>query len=1618
MMSSTSDTDAPEQIRLETEDLARLLDLICTAVGLPTRWDKGLVTRLTTLHRGFSVVADQSEQARDWAQAISGLMDTRVAVDTDDVRQLTQLGVLLEQQPGNMPTKETRACLALASRAFATSLNGTKISSAFLDGLRQLFTSQAQSWRDTRTLLVEVSESKHIPDTTGLTDTCAKFIQSAAFLIGEHIYFPDLRPRSRQEGMDEYVEEADEGQPTESSSAKERTKREQPVFQTRPDRNLFEFQIVQQEHEPTLNSYRLSNDWNSLTNAELHDCSRILLHQLRVPSNEDQWQAKRLHAACRILSQLAQLSIEKLARLPIIGSGTMHLDLSCGLLKRDLMVIAPRTDRSTGQRWTGQWLQTPVPPEVLSVLRAAVTRHPESQTIGDLLIKEGLNPTKCHKLLNSNRTEPRIYDSLRVARSLRTYLLTGGIHAATVSRLLGDITIIPRAHHYYLSLDQSEIYLAINWWCEKIGLVPAGTPEKTIYVGSHKARSFSDVHKSIASLQQENHAHKMTITTRASLQDAIRFHNAFICRYTLQLNWTLGARCQNLSMVTVAMLLGDPDHIVMADRASDRYSEMRVCPLTSALKRSRLNLVEHLLAMSKRLLAAGENKIAKELETHANGTNPEGIGLPIIFKHKKYGLRLRPVTRADLKKVKRNSPVIELNEPRHFLITELDRRGVSSVAIDALVGHHQSGAPPFGIGSGISIKDFSSYIVRVLEDLHQDLKVEELAGLGRSDPNRKKLSEISLPEVVPLPSNRFLQQRIEIEDFNPPDLILTEEDCPVSLWTMPSLNKVKQLRVAHLQSDSLNYFPWGALCLCLVIFDFVITPSELRAFYGQLALEKEERIGALCGVEINDSQMQPIGQRLLSNWTVDAIDAGRRFSEPPTFEQALQQMSILIFSFDKRWPGDDQYSCLKRLQSLAAHASLFEVTPTARFGIFHKAPFIPLADLSRVCFGTSLSSSRPAIPPRSRSERSNDFDGPLNIIKKWANRDLNLGEYRQRANELTKELKSWSDSTELDDADQYFLDLVYAELSNSPPFRRLSLPVLHKYLQISKDFFEHVRQTGDIPRTREAWEEFLPLVMDKENADGPQRWVGLHIGAWLSRQGIAIPKELRSGEVLQQNYRPHLSSYVTTDELEHVAKRLPEIGIGSPWESWMSVYLKAARHCPLRPAELRFLRAYDVSSDGQHIHVQPIGHIHLKTTTSKGLISIPKKLHSVLLRHKERRNDSPAGSKAMMFAPSRLPDYSGLDKSISAVNFSIKELIGKNTFRMYDLRACAISDLIFDLTSHVRMLAEGLTSKTSAYEAPEFEARFKRCALAAREARQTNCLTALRYYNLGGMIEGRCEINQSTQDLKPSAKYVAAIGNKSAAAVYSQRYRSAQGAKTRRAPAHGASKAELQHRINLNSTHTSYPGATKLYDHRPIVARLLTLSGIETKAAADEAGISFSEYISFDDAHNFALIQAGISSIHNTATRTDSIWSPMIDSIAKWAFHHRRELKQKLTSLPRHFRAHGSKLSFRNLQSISTTSHLWAGLLAIGIQPIIFFSSTVRLSDRTSMRSTLQPIGIQVSATTVARQSFAAMRFQGISFAKGKDNLDAPSNHQMGKMGRLVVAAIYLALSTTDEHSS
>lgn len=1607
---SLATSDDP-QIRLNAEALSRLWKTVAKTIGANSGWTRGLEQQITTLQRGFKVLATRHSKAIFWHQALSDLLVNKPEMESTESQKIRPLGMLLQLQPILMPRAETEYCLSLAAIIFAAQVSDTHVSDKYIAGLEQLFRSNRPHWQQARRVLA-IGEPLPIGDTSPVPEVVTSFLASTKQLEAGGIYFPDLLRPQIQAGAT-YPVDFVAGNNHVTEDPAQTKSRKSSAFQVEPCEQLFEFQVVQQEQEPTLNHYLIGTDWNSQTDSEFRDASRILVNQLLSPEDPKTAAQLRLHAACRFLSELTQLSIETLASLPMYRRGTMHVDLKCGLIRRDITVVAPRIDRAKGSRWLRRWLRTPIPPEILNVLRMTASECPTAKTIGDLMVCAGLTPKLCHQLMNHDRRESRVHESLRVARSLQTFLLANGVHPSIISRVFGVIKVMPLTHHYYLALDQKSIHEAINLWCHAIGLASVDMPHTSTLIGSPKVPSFEDMARAFHLLQDQNNRDRMSITSRSSLDDVIQFHNSFVCRYILQLFWAEGARCQKLSSITTGMLFAGGEHVVISDRDSDRYAQWRVCPLPPTLQRSRQNFVAHLHGMVRWLQKRGEHQAANAMTRIVDGRDLNAKALPLLFRQRDSTLTSRSVTRSDLMKFTMSSPIAELNEPRHFLITELDRREVAPIAINAQVGHHHTGAPPFGVGSGMSIAEFSTYMMAVLERLHSDLGLLPLVGLGVTDSNRLKLPKLSLPIVVPPPENLYLAQRLAAEDFNPPDIFFAEEDCPLSAITLPARNALLRLRDNYLKSDLVTCHPWGGVCFCLIAFDLVLNLSELEQFFKQLVAAAEVSVGHLTGVEVfNQDEPLPVGQCLMSQYSVDALKVARTKQSGATFIEALGDLEAMALSLDPVWPKSSGDATARRLQSMAAHLSMVDLPSISRFSMIHKSPFIPMSDIRRIVSGQTTQID-PATLRSQPTTRSSEFRAQIKIVEMWANKDAPKGEYSRRASGLVNDLAKLEAEGQIDEIDELLHEFLRAELGRNPPYRRLQLHILLQYLKVQRIFFAQVRNQGELPRTPEDWTNFLGIFVNSSNDEvaGAKRWAGIHIGAWLMAKGYAVPQALVQGNRQKVNYKPHLSVYVTQNDIEKSIDLLQHSNLRPPLKEWLQTQLRIQRGCVLRPAEIRFLQAQHMSLDGRHIHITTSGHIHLKTPYSRGLVSVPPPLINYLLAHKERRSGSPDGMSASMFVPAGAYGYADFDQMAHAARSILQDITGRSDLRLYDFRACAITDIIFDIHGTLLSLAGGQATPEPKIDTALLTTRYSRGAVAAREARQSSVVTTLRYYYLGGIIENRSRLDALQEDLKPSASYLAAVQGKSSAAILAQRYRVAHGATAR------INSAEI-HAQSTNNVTESRPNFESFANsqHTPgrslLLAGLLTLGGLDLKPAADAAEIHPKNLEDLLPGFATAVAKVGITSLHQTAVESSSSWFPMLEKLSNWAYMHRHALREFTNQSPKIFRMHGSKLSFSNHAAVLASSRVWTGLQSIGFSPLLIYGKSVPPSERTVFKDVLLNLGIRTVSTAIERQKYAAMRFNLCAKTDPIENMTETtfSNHQTGKAGRLVVATMTLAI--------
>ena len=432
------------------EGSVRLLKKVVGVLGGPLLWRKDLEVAVGSLQRGFQALSKTFPAARMWSECMRRLLDVRPELSAAGAEPapLHPLAILLNRQPGVATRQEVEACEAVAALVFYTLARGSTTSQNVLEGLKHFYMSNATHWQGCRRKF-QTAQGLMLP----VLDSDRVVVQAFAHSIG----------RLQDQGMYEPVDfesvaiswstEAASIQNTEYSADIETLKvreiRSPTRFSCQPDFELLEFQVVQEEREPSLSQFRLLNDPNSLTEEEHSEFWSNMLPKLRQHADA----AGRLHVASRVISELCGLSLRIAAGVPFaevrektatgFRRGSLHIDLRVGLIRRDFLAIAPRTDRERS-RTHGRHQRTPIPPEIVEVLKDARARSPAARTLGDLLQAAGLTPTLCHSLANIGRTQPRAFTDLRIARSLTGFLLRRDFHPSIVSHTTGDITLVPR----------------------------------------------------------------------------------------------------------------------------------------------------------------------------------------------------------------------------------------------------------------------------------------------------------------------------------------------------------------------------------------------------------------------------------------------------------------------------------------------------------------------------------------------------------------------------------------------------------------------------------------------------------------------------------------------------------------------------------------------------------------------------------------------------------------------------------------------------------------------------------------------------------------------------------------------------------------------------------------------------------------------------------------------------------------------------------------------------------------------------------------------------------------------------------------------------------------------
>jgi integrase len=1614
------------------------------------------------LSRGCRLLANGSiANAHEWESCFKSLAKAQwpnqPEIDKSFInRDLSELTELLIDQPStSFSTVEQEDCLAFGTKLFlCVSAETSCLNAPVLHGVRQLFKSNNKTWGIARrSNLLQKNDSELSTGGSG-SMVVDQFLENLKKLVGFEV--PKLENYLGKAATKRTDSEtaAASPVPTPEEDASNHHTPEQPDDSS-PDPNLFEAQILRGTHPDLNDGHRLPFKWGSLNNAELAATLARLRTQLRAAGAGNR--AVRTHAAARITSLFCGLSLRTCLRLPIHGRGgvrnrgTMHLDLIRGVLRRDVLCIAPRMDREDRRQVQGRWWRAYLPPEVIVILLEIWDSNPSCKTLGDLLATVELTHTKCQHLLNDGWPSSHRPEDTRFATSLSPCLLELGVHPALVARATGNTNWTPPADHYYLTLEEHTVHEAIQRFCIWAQLTPPPQPLKNRVIGSPKTLTKQQINSFMRELNQRLLQARNSITTRSSIEEVIDFHNLYTVAVVLQMLWALGARGTRIPRLTYERIFGSDEYLAISDRQADRYSRQRICPSTEPLLLTRVSYLEHLRSMSKRL----RNHLPAEpdeLKRLASGLMPHRSPFH-IFEATLAGWVRRELNRKDLvvlltdlgDKAGLRLTSNDLNASRHFWHTELVTQGVAQVAIEALLGHHFVGAEAFGYGSGVAVRNVCDYLRPILTNVHRELDIRPLIGLGRQAERFRSLPTLAVPKNLRVLPQVLLKQKMSQDDLIIQDSLIREQDPPSTSKTPLSHSAMTRLHSAYQSSSAVRQYRHGAALFGLVCFDMTLSKPEQGTLYESGMGDGISRIGRMCVLEASQNG-HPVAQRILTQRTQLAFFLARSAASSVgqkgrlSFVEACDELHSLLRHLDPKWPANDGAASLRLLALLASHWAAIEIAPGSLFGVFHKGPFIPVADLARLYF------DRPRIAdinlagpgPVVRRMRSGSFTAPMEIVKKWADKDKPHGESLTRAAGCTKELARHLIRPNLDLSEQLFTKLLIADLSDTPPYKKLDIATLKAYAEKYRKFFQIVRDEDSADLESQ---DFLAAFTDM-GGDGdilvsaPPRWALLHIAAFLARHGHWVPQGLAGSPATKASRAARIPVYASALEVKRAATdmAIEFANLGGTY-SFSATRLRLQRSVPLRRGEVRYLRPQDLDCSNQLLHVTSSGHNHLKSESSRGSIPIPISLAQELALLKERRTAIYAGTAALMFADAHVDwPYASFDQTSDVMQASLASRTGCPTLREHDLRAAAITDLCFDVTSAIECLGQGCRPRSLpvAASADELTGEFSRFVLASRYARHASILTTLRYYNCGGMLDLHTQIERALFQIPWVGIHVSSILGVSCQSLYAAAHR--------RRKAHLAEFKDanaLQFKIdqylseNLDSIPTptlqgpqtqtlpALDAAHKKSSRRHLFhACLLSASGREASVAADAMHLPEQQVTSAISKVHQYLAARGVTAISRDlhspfqsqllGTSEPSNFDTVLDSLSFWLCSNPGVLTRCALPLGLSIHRSSSTLSVCTADHLKDLLPLLASFPALGIRVAFRPAKGILISQHATLGAELEQASIVLHPARSQASQFGLISFS----LPGVTPIEKVSPRSVGALGRIVLTGLLVGLTT------
>lgn len=1119
------------------------------------------------------------------------------------------------------------------------------------------------------------------------------------------------------------------------------------------------WQITQAAHLPGLDGHGLPLRWDALHPSELTHCTARLirsLHACDMPT--------RLTAGTCLLMLLAGLPLRLLAELRFHEHGDTWIDLDGGFLLRNIGTITSRMD-ATSDAKKADWRRIGLPAEVAQVLAQSVSAGERLMPFGNCLERHGIDESDVFTLLNEGDTTSHGPKLSRLSRSLGLFLVDIGVNATLAAQISGDWGLCPLADHFYLAIPEPHILDTISLACRALSLTPPAITElPRSRVGSPHYRSSAQLAAAFTRIGSALQSLRIKLPQRSRIVDSIEYQNQYQLACALLYVVTTGHRGSRLQAATWSDIDLDAGLTLVRDKESDEYSARRLVPLLGVTRQTLRHLRAHQGAMVERLQKAVANG---EICINAGTLDQARTTLCYQYRrHRRTGrYYLAPIAHEDLATALEpfDMPV---NVGRHFGFAELVLCGCPSMAINAWTGRHLAGAEPFGLQGTLAPIEVCDHLLGTLEQVFDPLGLTPLVGLGHVRERDLKQPPAAAIYNPKRPTNDYLAAKLRAQDLLIAPSVHMQR-CPFEQETLAAARYVARLRSTFLRADLRGADPGAALTFSMIMFDLVVSSGELAALRGAVV---EQPLRVKQAVFAQHSQEGVVTAfRPLSLFTQGCLLRMRGQTASAAHSGDFSaDVGVLLRTLDPALDVQRIADPISWLATLAMHWALVHTAPTEQFAAFASTRSISAVDVSRGIYEQPASLLPPTAvePVRRRNRGMKELVG---YVRNFANKRVQLGEAQRRKKSLARVVQALQRSLPpTNDNLHLACDWVIAECV-APTYNPIKPGTLYKYLTILSPVLATPIpvEEFDPGDWSDAWNTLTEgrAVETLSDVSGAL----MHLTAFLRHRGIAVPAKLLPDRQRVSSVALRQPVVVFAHEIQRAAEWIQCQTV--PWRELAVAQLRLLAEIGCRPIEASNLTLRDVSADGALVHINTSGFNHLKTSGSRGSVTVLSPDLRGSLSDIARLQSRTLGKRltAQLFA------FEDADISRDMETLIVRALrlaTGVTKFALRDLRASAVTHGVAPLPGMLTALTTGEWLEPPAYTANQLHEKSRAMALAVRRARHsTTFATTQQYYDAGAAVRLSLRLRQTEAGMDISSRFFAFVTGKSVQAIDVARHR-------------------------------------------------------------------------------------------------------------------------------------------------------------------------------------------------------------------------------------------------------